>query len=390
MDYQKYLKYKTKYLQLKAKLTQLGGGAKCYHDRKHAGGNETLLRIEPIDNKNYVSPRIILRNGDNVELIETKNDFGKVKTVDGKEGWVRMDYLFNKDANGNERKCILFPPKGTLPPSGHAAMPSSAMPTSGTAASSSQYKVLVPGTTPGAPPVVAMKLPPAGHATAMPPPGVHAAAMPPPGVHAAAMPYQLSWGCDHTACKNVSGQVSAVAIILRNSSGQILVSTETNPSVDGYHLCAGKIDSGSCPVISCYDETAEEGRLLPVVNSGVRDFTRWDKMFKPGGNYIIQPWVSSTGKALVFVGDAGSEYWDALNQPYGTVRTFTNPNQLTTTFTNLRSNNSIDHKYREKIDFKWVTPLSKGRMDKEWADWGKSNNIYSWAKNLIREYVEKM
>ncbi len=211
---------------------------------------------------------------------------------------------------------------------------------------------------------------------------------------------KANWGCKHSACNSFGYNIpSAAAAILTNSAGQILVSTETNPNVysaadptkktPGYHLCAGSIDPGSCPVVSCYDETAEEGRLLPVVKTKSRDFSKWNDMFKPGNKYIIQPWIDKKGSAVVFVGNAGTQYWDASNQPYGNVQTFSSPSELTTTFASLRANKSIDHKYREKIDFKWVTPLAKGSSDSDWNQWSITNNMYPWATNLIREYVEK-
>ena len=211
---------------------------------------------------------------------------------------------------------------------------------------------------------------------------------------------KANWGCSHSDCNSFGYNIpSSVASILTNIAGQILVSTETNPAVysaadptkktPGYHLCAGKIDPGSCPVISSYDETAEEGRLLPVVKSGSRDFTKWNEMFKPGNKYMIQPWIDKKGSAVVFVGNAGTKYWDATNPPYGNSQTFSNPSELTTTFATLRGNKSFDSKYREKIDFKWVTPLAKRSSDSDWDKWSITNNMYPWATNLIREYVEK-
>ena len=117
-------------------------------------------------------------------------------------------------------------------------------------------------------------------------------------------------------------------------------------------------------------------------------------MFKPTGKYIIEPWLSEKGKAVVFVGDAGNEYWDDTDAPKGKSQTFKNPDQLTATLHSLRMNPSLtgdeNYKYKEKINFKWVEPLPKGSTPQNWEDWAKTHKIYGWAKDLIREYVEKL
>jgi hypothetical protein len=216
------------------------------------------------------------------------------------------------------------------------------------------------------------------------------------------------WCCNHETCLRFNGPYDAnqnsnrsipksVAVILRNSQGHILVGTETDsrkttkldPTIPGYHLLAGKIDPGSCPVYSCYDETAEEGRFLPVENKGRRDFKRWDSIFKPGGSYRMQPWLS-TGRAIVFVGEIkiGDPIWDASNPPYGNPQQFTNPEELTAIFSNL-SSQQVAHKYKEKVNFKWVTPLPFGSTDQQWQNWSSENQMYQWGSQIIQDYVEK-
>ena len=219
------------------------------------------------------------------------------------------------------------------------------------------------------------------------------------------------WLCDHNACLKYNGpydkdQTSnkripvSVAIILRNSQGDILVGTETdatkmsefNKSMPGFHLCAGKIDSGSCPVFSSYDETAEESRFLPVVKDDYRNFRErngWDSMFKPNGKYIIEPWVSS-GRAMVFVGKIGDKFWDASNPPYGEQQTFTRPKQLDNVFEELRKKlkkTKENHKYLEKIEFKWVKPLPSGSLEADWERWSRENQMFGWGRSIIKDYV---
>jgi hypothetical protein len=218
------------------------------------------------------------------------------------------------------------------------------------------------------------------------------------------------WCCNHNFCLKFNGpydkdQLSnktipvSVAIILRNSQGEILVGTETdsrkmseyNKSLPGYHLCAGKIDPGSCPINSSYDETAEESRFLPVVKDSRRDFDAWDAMFKPGGKYRIEPWVSS-GRAIVFVGDISNKFWDDSSPPYGNQKKFTNPNQLDNVFDQLRKKlpeTPENHKYKEKINFKWVTPLPFGSSKNDWDDWSNTNQMFDWGRKIIQDYVEK-
>jgi hypothetical protein len=78
MDYQKYLKYKTKYLQLKAKLTQLGGAKyRCTNTSKlYASTNSSDIVKDDFFNK-----------GDEVDIHEMHKEnliiFGKVVN-----GWV--------------------------------------------------------------------------------------------------------------------------------------------------------------------------------------------------------------------------------------------------------------------------------------------------------------
>jgi hypothetical protein len=219
------------------------------------------------------------------------------------------------------------------------------------------------------------------------------------------------WLCDHNACLKYNGPYDkdqksnisipvTVAIILRNSQGDILVGTETdvtkmsefNKSMPGFHLCAGKIDSGSCPVFSSYDETAEESRFLPVVKNDYRNFrdlNGWDSMFKPNGKYIIEPWVSS-GRAMVFVGEIGDKFWDASNPPYGEQQTFTRPKQLDNVFEELRKKlkkTHENHKYLEKIEFKWVKPLPSGSSEANWKRWSSDNQMFGWGRSIIQDYV---
>ena len=215
------------------------------------------------------------------------------------------------------------------------------------------------------------------------------------------------WLCNHETCLRFNGPYDktqntnrsipkSVAVILRNPSGDILVGTETDPkkmsefnkSIKGYHLLAGKIDPDSCPVYSSYDEIAEEGRFLPVENKGKRNFKLWDSIFKPDGKYKMQPWLSS-GRAIVFVGEikVKDSIWDALNPPYGNLQHFTNPEQLTDIFSKL-SKQSIDRKYREKINFKWVSPLPSGSLKQNWDNWSRMNQMFDWGKNIIEDYVE--
>jgi hypothetical protein len=193
------------------------------------------------------------------------------------------------------------------------------------------------------------------------------------------------WGCPHQVCIMMSGyEVKTVGVILRNDKGEILVATERDQLKFGnkYHIVAGSINSGSCPVNSCYEETAEESRLLPPIN---KDWTLWNTMFKPNGNYIIEPWYSSDGKAVVFVGNIGKYFWDHTGHlPEGTPRSFTNIDQLTTTFEKIRA--VVTTQYKEKIDFKYVNPPLKGSNYKVW---GLTLNMYGWATNLISQYVDK-
>ena len=218
------------------------------------------------------------------------------------------------------------------------------------------------------------------------------------------------WLCNHSICLKFNGpydkdQVSnknipvTVANILRNDRGEILVGTETdekkfsefNRTLQGYHLCAGKIDPGSCPINSSYDETAEESRFLRVEIDGNRDFKSWNAMFKPGGNYRMEPWVSS-GRAIVFVGEIGNTYWDESKPPYGEQKKFTNPNQLDYVFNELRRvlpNTFENHKYKEKINFKWVNPLPFGSSDSDWDAWSRKYQMFGWGKSIIQDYVER-
>jgi hypothetical protein len=218
------------------------------------------------------------------------------------------------------------------------------------------------------------------------------------------------WLCDHNTCLNCNGPYDkdqssnrnipvSVAVILRNKQGKILVATETdykkmsefNKSLPGYHLCAGKIDPGSCPVFSCYDETAEESRFLPVKKLG-RNFRLWDSFFKPDGKYRMTPWLSS-GRAIVFVGEISDNdlFWDASSPPNGKPEVFKDPKQLDIVFQELRENlpeTSENHKYKEKINFKWVTPLPKGSSNNDWEKWSRDNQMFDWGRSIIQDYVK--
>jgi hypothetical protein len=218
------------------------------------------------------------------------------------------------------------------------------------------------------------------------------------------------WLCDHRICLEFNGPYDedqnsnknipvSVAVILRNAKGYILVGTETDKkkfsefdrSERGYHLLAGKIDPRSCPVYSSYDETAEEGRFLPLKTLR-RNFKLWDSFFKPDGKYRMTPWLSS-GRAIVFVGEIEKDtdfIWDASNPPNGKPELFKDPKQLDNVFTELRQqlkDNNENHKYLEKIKFKWVKPLPKGRENTDWDDWSRDNQMYSWGRNIIQDYV---
>jgi hypothetical protein len=103
MDYQKYLKYKTKYLLLKKKLTQLGG-AKYIHDRRNEAGREfsfliTELNITIVDFvRDIYGLNIRLEKNEVVDVTEQREDtksgnmFGKV-VKNGITGWIEMKYL---------------------------------------------------------------------------------------------------------------------------------------------------------------------------------------------------------------------------------------------------------------------------------------------------------
>ena len=219
------------------------------------------------------------------------------------------------------------------------------------------------------------------------------------------------WCCNHDFCLKFNGPYDkdqttnksipkSVAIILRNDQGDILVGTETddkkmsefNKTLRGYHLCAGKIDPGSCPIISSYDETAEESRFLRVEKDGNRDFKSWDAIFKPNKTYRMEPWLSS-GRAIVFVGDIGDLYYDAsANLPYGKQQRFTNRRQLDTVFDQLRRilpRTEENHKYKEKINFEWVTPLPKGSSESDWEAWSRRFQMFGWGRSIIQDYVER-
>jgi len=219
------------------------------------------------------------------------------------------------------------------------------------------------------------------------------------------------WYCNHDFCLKFNGPYDkdqttnksipkSVAIILRNDQGDILVGTETddkkmsefNKTLRGYHLCAGKIDPGSCPIISSYDETAEESRFLRVEKDGNRDFKKWDAMFKPNKTYRMEPWVSS-GRAIVFVGNIGDLYYDAsANLPYGNPQQFRQPNQLDYVFDQLRRalpRTPENHKYKEKINFEWVTPLPKGSSESDWEAWSSRFQMFGWGRSIIQDYVKR-
>ena len=264
MEYQKYLKYKTKYLQLKAKLTQLGGGAKCYHDRNKVGDiNTTQLRNKPNEDSGWVNPPIILQKNEYVEVIKTENDFGLVRTKSDGIGWVRMAYLFNKNKNGDTRTCVLFPRKETIGqttgqttgPGGHAAFPSS-----GTAATSST--VLVPGLTLSAPPVMSMKLPPgsiAGPSSKTAEQKLSSSAV------------KSSYGCTHDFCRenpDITGVHAILVVKDDNGSSNVLLGRERDGRYVGeYNMFGGSKDPGDC-ILSClYREISEEARFLPIDKS---------------------------------------------------------------------------------------------------------------------------
>jgi hypothetical protein len=225
------------------------------------------------------------------------------------------------------------------------------------------------------------------------------------------------WCCDHSTCQMFNGPFDkeasgnrrnasipvTVAVILRNARGDILVGTETDPvkisefdpKLPGFHLCAGKIDPHSCPVFSCYDELAEEFRVVPVVKDDERDFERWDAIIKPDGNYIMEPWLS-TGRALVFVGNVGNEYFDSSNEQYGKPIRLSDPNRLPERLDEVLSDlrrtlpdSRKFSKYKEKIEFKWVRPLPKGSPDSAWQKWSRDNQMYGWGRKLIQDYVNR-
>jgi len=217
------------------------------------------------------------------------------------------------------------------------------------------------------------------------------------------------WCCNHDLCLKFNGPYDkdqstnkdipvTVAIILRNDQGDILVGTETddrktsefNKALRGYHLCAGKIDPGSCPIISSYDETAEESRFLQVERHGNRDFKSWDAIFKPNKTFRMEPWVSS-GRAIVFVGDIGNTFFDASNPPHGSPQQFRQPKELDYVFDQLRRvlpRTLENHKYKEKINFEWVTPLPKGSSDSDWQAWSRRFQMFGWGRSIIQDYVE--
>jgi hypothetical protein len=106
MEYQKYLKYKTKYLQLKSKLKQLGGN-KFVHDRKKYGGRDFSFLITELNTRivSYVKDTyglpIRIEKDEVVEVVEQRTDdksleiFGKV-TKNGFTGWIEMKFLTPK------------------------------------------------------------------------------------------------------------------------------------------------------------------------------------------------------------------------------------------------------------------------------------------------------
>jgi hypothetical protein len=387
MNYEKYLKYKKKYIDLKTKSLQFGGGAKCIHNRYNAKNKDyTILRVNPTNDNDFVNDstgkQIYINELEEVDVLDTQvfiDPTDQTKTIygriikNGKSGWVNMSYLQFRHPILGLIPCQHFkptPPKVVaFPP-----LPSPPLPS------------------PLHPKVVAF-----------------------PPLKVVASPPKTKWGCHHHVCNVLQPHNPlSVCVIVKNIKNQILVSTENDKNKKGYYLVNGSIDDGnhnkvaSCPVYTSYDETAEESRLLPADNShratgilknfkGERiifshegNWKEWNNMFKPDGqNYIIPPWYDARGRCAVFVADIGQYYYDANNPPVGDKTPLSSLNDLTHTFTMLRAVPGINSKYTEKLHFKWVQPLNKGNSDAEWSDWTQQNNMNGWASSIIRQYIER-
>ena len=103
MEYQKYLKYKNKYIELKKKSLQLRGGSMYIHNRHNEGNTEnTPLKLTPDDSENELKDS----NGTTIELYKEEiinithqikepkinRWWGAVKKY-GLDGWVNMKYM---------------------------------------------------------------------------------------------------------------------------------------------------------------------------------------------------------------------------------------------------------------------------------------------------------
>jgi hypothetical protein len=179
--------------------------------------------------------------------------------------------------------------------------------------------------------------------------------------------------------------VKSIAVIIRNNKGQILLSTEIPRKKDNggcqdcYHLIMGKKEDKTI-IQTCYEETAEESRLLPVE----KNWAIWYSLFRPKGNWVIIPWYSGKGdlgKLAVFVINIEDVkyYWNANGKlPNGTQVSYTSINKLEETFNTLRAKNA-SHQYTEKNKFKWFNI----------SEIQKSKEIYSIAKKVLLQYAKK-
>lgn len=366
MEYQKYLKYKTKYLQLKEKVSQLGRGAKCVHNRNKQGKKgekeTTQLRNKPNEDYDWVNPPIILEDGEEVEVIETKNDFGLVKTTSGGTGWVRMAYLFNKDKNGVPRPCVLFPRKEKTGPGGHTAFPSS-----GTAAHTSSI-VLVPGLTPSAPPVISMRSYIPSSKTAE--------------QKLSSSTVKTSYGCTHDFCRANPGITGAHAILVvkdNNGSSNVLLGRERYGSYAGqYNMFGGSKDPGDC-ILSClYREISEEARFLPIDKS-----INWENFVNifmdSSGNFYGNRIHYKTSAVFVGVIRRGNLFFNAQGTlPVGTLQVYDGNSanlvrDIKKTFTTLSG--KVASQYCEMDDVILFDPASAPA------------NITAYASSNIRELL---
>jgi hypothetical protein len=191
MEYQKYLKYKTKYLQLKTQSLQLGG-ATFRHDRGTDKIQTSALRKYPIQEstehmRKKNNEKIILNKNDEVtvrddRVTDSGETFGLVEK-DGEIGWVNMKYLHpihvsaSAPASDSRVNRVWNYAKSFFPSmSGPAAVPSAqaAVTSAHTAVPSAQAASFVSSTT--MPPYASLQ--PRGHAvvlSAMPPSRWHLA-----------------------------------------------------------------------------------------------------------------------------------------------------------------------------------------------------------------------